>query len=261
MGHKLEEGNGECLVHLGFSEDGQCLDLSKDKFEADLEGFRIAFSRLSCNLIQLQKQENSAWLMARRIPESLQGVPEVRVAVVGNVDAGKSTMLGVLTKGVLDDGRGKARINLFRHKHELDSGRTSSIGCEILGFDGKGQPITSTDLSSSGVVRLSWEQVCSRAHKIINFLDLAGHEKYLKTTMFGLTGCAPDYSMLMVGANAGMIGMAREHLSISFALNVPVLVVITKIDMCPANVLEETMRQLNKVSISLLNIILSLFRF
>lgn len=26
----------------------------------------------------------------------------------------QSTLLGVLTKGVLDDGRGKARINLFR---------------------------------------------------------------------------------------------------------------------------------------------------
>jgi len=34
---------------------------------------------------------------------------EVRVAVVGNVDSGKSTLLGVLTHGVLDDGRGDAR--------------------------------------------------------------------------------------------------------------------------------------------------------
>ena len=33
---------------------------------------------------------------------------EVRVAVVGNVDSGKSTLLGVLTHGVLDDGRGDA---------------------------------------------------------------------------------------------------------------------------------------------------------
>ena len=34
---------------------------------------------------------------------------EVRVAVVGNVDSGKSTLLGVLTHCVLDDGRGDAR--------------------------------------------------------------------------------------------------------------------------------------------------------
>lgn len=44
------------------------------------------------------------------------------------VDAGKSTLLGVLTKGALDDGRGRTRVNLFRHKHEIESGRTSSVG-------------------------------------------------------------------------------------------------------------------------------------
>lgn len=63
---------------------------------------------------------------------------EIRVAVVGNVDAGKSTLLGVLTHGELDNGRGHARQKLFRHKHEMESGRTSSVGNDILGFDGEG---------------------------------------------------------------------------------------------------------------------------
>lgn len=52
-------------------------------------------------------------------------------------------MLGVLVKGDLDDGRGKARVNLFRHKHEMDTGRTSSVGMEIMGFNTKGQVVTS----------------------------------------------------------------------------------------------------------------------
>ena len=34
---------------------------------------------------------------------------EVRVAVIGNVDSGKSTLVGVLTRGLPDDGRGLAR--------------------------------------------------------------------------------------------------------------------------------------------------------
>ena len=33
---------------------------------------------------------------------------------------------------------------------------------------------------------------------MITFIDLAGHEKYLKTTVFGMTGHAPDFGMLMV---------------------------------------------------------------
>lgn len=64
---------------------------------------------------------------------------DLRVAVLGNVDSGKSTLLGVLTQGELDNGRGRARLNLFRHLHEVQSGRTSSISFEILGFNSKGE--------------------------------------------------------------------------------------------------------------------------
>ncbi len=57
---------------------------------------------------------------------------EVRVAVIGNVDSGKSTLVGVLTRSVLDDGRGSARSKVFKHGHEEATGRTSSIGQHTL---------------------------------------------------------------------------------------------------------------------------------
>ena len=68
-------------------------------------------------------------------------------------------MLGVLVKGGLDDGRGKARVNLFRHKHEIESGRTSSVGMEIMGFDTRG------DIVASNVPgrKLSWEEIGKRS--------------------------------------------------------------------------------------------------
>lgn len=28
--------------------------------------------------------------------------------------------------------------------------------------------------------KLTWEEVCTRATKVLSFVDLAGHEKYLK---------------------------------------------------------------------------------
>lgn len=68
-------------------------------------------------------------------------------------------MLGVLVKGNLDDGRGKARVNLFRHKHEIESGRTSSVGMEIMGFDTLGNVIA----SSVPGRKLSWEEIGNRA--------------------------------------------------------------------------------------------------
>lgn len=49
--------------------------------------------------------------------------------------------------------------------------------------------------------------------------------------------CASS-DLFQVGSNAGIVGMTKEHLGLALALNVPVFVVVTKIDMCPANILQ-----------------------
>ena len=64
-------------------------------------------------------------------------------AVAGSVDAGKSSLVGVLTHGIdgrplLDNGCGSARMNVFQHKHEIETGRTSSLSQQMLGYDEEG---------------------------------------------------------------------------------------------------------------------------
>lgn len=81
--------------------------------------------------------------------------------MVGNVDAGKSTLLGVLTHGELDNGRGLARMKLFRHKHEMESGRTSSVGNDILGFDAGGNVVNKSDHG-----HLDWVKICEQSAKV-----------------------------------------------------------------------------------------------
>ncbi|KAI3388982.1 hypothetical protein SNEBB_006639 [Seison nebaliae] len=169
---------------------------------------------------------------------------EVRIGVVGNVDAGKSTMLGVLTHCVLDDGRGLARQCLFRHKHEIETGRTSSVGYDILGYSSTGCIVNRIIEQQS---THDWNYICKNSSKIITFIDLAGHEKYLKTTVFGLTSHQPDYCMLMIGANSGIIGMTKEHLGLALALRLRIFVVITKIDMCPEDIRVNTITYLEKM--------------
>ena len=48
----------------------------------------------------------------------------------------------------------------------------------------------------------------ARASKVVTLVDLAGHERYFKTTAYGLTGHMPDYACLIVGANAGLLTAA-----------------------------------------------------
>lgn len=79
------------------------------------------------------------------------------------------------------------------------------------------------------------EEICERSSKLVTFLDLAGHRKYLKTTVSGLSGYVPHYVMMVVSAMAGIMGMTREHLVLARALEVPFFVVVTKIDLTSPN--------------------------
>ncbi|CEJ93147.1 Putative GTP-binding protein 1 [[Torrubiella] hemipterigena] len=258
---RIDEGMGEDVFDLGYENNG-------DSMHFTLDQWNTAYARLlkaadsvpaKCQLLLTHNvggdveaasttttskdTSSTGKVLVRRMPATVEEAIETRIAVVGNVDAGKSSLLGVLVKGDLDDGRGRARVNLFRHKHEIETGRTSSVGMEILGFSGTGEVITSDTPGR----KLSWEEIGKRSAKVITFTDLAGHEKYLRTTVFGMLSSSPNYCLLMVAANNGLVGMSKEHLGIALALNVPVMVVITKIDICPAHILEETISQITKI--------------
>ena len=127
---------------------------------------------------------------------------EIRSAAIGNVDSAKSTTISVIANNCLDDGKGSARSLILKHPHEKDTGRTSSITQHYIKTD----------------------------DTIIGFVDLAGHEKYLKTTISGLNGYFIDYAMVTIGVDRGIIGMTKEHLAIALALKIPIFIVITKID-------------------------------
>lgn len=134
-----------------FYIDSTEAGLAEDEFEASVATLKSLASTQEAGCKQLRQRQlehglTGQFLVRRRLDE--QDFLEIRVAVVGNVDAGKSTLLGVLTHGELDNGRGHARQKLFRHKHEMESGRTSSVGNDILGFDSVGKSKSSVNKNS-----------------------------------------------------------------------------------------------------------------
>ena len=144
---------------------------------------------------------------------------EVRIASIGNVDSGKSTTISVLSKNIIDNGRGAARKSLLKHPHEKTTGRTSCISHSFVKKD----------------------------KKIYTFIDLAGHEKYLKTTIRGLNGYFIDYAMVVIGADRGIIGMTKEHLIVALSLKIPIFVVITKTDVAVEKKLKNIEKRLRVI--------------
>lgn len=248
MKWRLQEGQGEAIYEIGVEDNGNLTGLTEAEMKASLETLQKMAIRLGATLSVIQKKQldsssgndirSVAEILVRRVPDNQQFI-DLRLAVLGNVDAGKSTILGVLTQGELDNGRGRARLNLFRHLHEIQSGRTSSISHEIIGFNANGQVF---NYSESRTV----EEIIENSTKIITLIDLCGHQKYLKTTIFGLTGYSPDFAMLVVSANTGLVGTTKEHLGFALALGVPTFVVVTKVDTCRATQVERTLRQLER---------------
>lgn len=153
-----------------------------------------------------------------------------------------SSLLGVLTSGHLDDGRGKARTSILNYPHEHATGRTSSIAHHILGFDAKGGTVNNDRLG-----KMTWPEIVQRSEKVISFNDLCGHEKYLKTTILGLSSTFPDLCFIIVGANMGLTRMTKEHIFLCLTLKIPFVVIITKMDIVKdrKNVYDDTMDKLH----------------
>lgn len=124
-----------------------------------------------------------------------------------------SSTLGVLTSGVLDDGKGLARDKVAKHPHEIKTGKTSDISTHTLFHDNK---------------------------KVV-LVDLCGHEKYLKTTLYGVTGFFPDYGILIVSANRGFLKMTKEHMGIFIRMKIPFVILVTRVDITPQNIYEDVM--------------------
>jgi len=170
----------------------------------------------------------------------------IRIAVVGNVDAGKSTLIGTLTTSCLDDGRGKSRTSIMKHRHEIESGRTSTAATHLMGFRSTGEPIAGRD-QVRAMKRKSEDEIARESYRVITLMDLAGHEKYLKTTIHGVSSGFADHALVLVNARHPPTHMTQHHLNLCCSFGIPVIVVFTKIDGCPDHAYKTSKEEVSKM--------------
>jgi GTPase len=191
--------------------------------------------------------------------ESATVSDQLKVSLTGTTTSGKSSLLGSLTTATLDNGRGKSRLNLLRHRHEIASGMTSSVTQELLGYSdtaraaGKDDAVDVVNYASGNVS--SWVDIHAscQSGRLVLLSDSAGHPRYRRTTVRGLIGWAPDWTLLCIPADnsedtSGMTGstpppeevlgtssvdidLSQAHLDLCLKLNLPLVVVITKLDL------------------------------
>ncbi|KMQ90999.1 gtp-binding protein 2-like protein [Lasius niger] len=238
MKWRLREGHGEAIYQIGVEDNGKLAGLTKEEMKASLKTLKDMASRLGAtirilreriatsstnNTLASQNRNNNINKEEKKVAEVLvkklrkddredqDSIVDLRLAVIGAQDAGKSTLLGVLTQGELDNGRGRARLNMLRHLHEIKTGRTSSISHEIIGFDSTGHILNYAEMATA-------EEICEHASKVVTFIDLAGHRKYLRTTVLGLTGFC-DMSETLVQLEDAMMTQGYPKQLVLFSNN------------------------------------------
>ncbi|KAF9765683.1 hypothetical protein IL306_002016 [Fusarium sp. DS 682] len=190
--------------------------------------------------------------IAESIPVPSRGsstTPQLRVTFTGPTTSGKSSLLGTLSTGTLDNGRGNSRLSLLKHRHEVVTGVTSSIAQELIGY--KDHSILNY---SHGNIE-SWVDIhdCSEGGRLVFVSDSAGHPRYRRTVLRGLMNWAPHWIILclavddadiatkgygvtsstqdVLGVTAVGVDLVKAHLTLSLKLDIPLAVVITKMDL------------------------------
>ncbi|MCJ1450051.1 hypothetical protein MMC28_000379 [Mycoblastus sanguinarius] len=212
------------------------------------------------------KRDNNEAQISEIQPQSEQ----LRVSLTGSTTSGKSSLLGTLSTSTLDNGRGKSRLSLLKHRHEIVSGVTSSLAQELIGY----QDMVSSNnasISHSNVINYasgnvsSWNDIHSASDqgRLVFVTDSAGHPRYRRTTVRGLVSWAPHWTLCCVAADddedsKGKIGatassseilgtaglgvdLSKAHLELCLKLDLPLIVIITKLDIASKLGLRQTL--------------------
>jgi GTPase len=186
---------------------------------------------------------------------------QLRITLTGPTMSGKSTLLGTLTTSTLDNGRGSSRLSMLKHRHEITSGITSSVTQELFGYQDSGSDVEVVNYATENIA--SWIDVHAAASgsRLVFVSDSAGHPRYRRTTVRGLVGWAPHWTLLCVPADdthdtasrdsgvstppqAPDLDLSGAQLDLCLRLGLPLVVVITKLDLASRNGLKGTLSKL-----------------
>lgn len=219
MRWRLNEGKGHALYRLGIEDNGKVTGMCPRDFGLTIKAFNKVVELSDAEKMGTYQLKISvpvspdgkgktkrqiricADIHVRRTDKGMSNT-EKKFIVVGPAQAGKSTLIGVLSQGMLDDGRGSARLTTFKHKHEIISGRTSTASAfDIFGFSENGKVWDYSRIESA-------EEMCKRSKYLVTLIDVAGMQRYKKTLIHGLEFTNPDGAIIVIQA-----GQVQQHLA------------------------------------------------
>jgi GTPase len=120
----------------------------------------------------------------------------------------------------------------------------------LIGFDATGATIV-VPHTKNNKKNHDYQDAYIAAHahdRTVSLMDLAGHEKYFKTTIAGLCRGMADYALVLVNASHPPTHMTVHHLNLCNLSGIPVIIVLSKLDYCPsAEVVRHTKKRIQEI--------------
>ncbi|MEE8168176.1 MAG: GTP-binding protein [Candidatus Hydrothermarchaeales archaeon] len=227
MKYRVLNGRGRAIYLVGVSDGGEIKGLPRGKFDETIDVLGSIAKEAGLAITEKNYFRYNGGTVGKLVIEEWKMSKEhLLIGTAGHVDHGKSTLVGTLVSGQLDDGSGKTRRYLDTQKHEIERGLSADLSYAVYGFGDNGKAIRLNNPLS----KKEKASVVANSKKIVTFVDTVGHEPWLRTTIRGIVGQKLDYGVLTIAADDGITHVTKEHLAILLAMELPVIIVITKND-------------------------------
>ena len=234
MKWRINEGNGIAFYFLGVDDNGSIKGLNKQDFSISIKNLNKIVKFISAKITKIDSKEiNKLKWHVITINLIQEQIYNSRVVFIGPSNSGKTTLISNLTNNISDDGNGKSRKLVFNHKHEIYSGRTSSISIE------------------KKIIKIGKEKHC------INLIDTPGYNKYMKTTLSALLKYDNNMVILCINPLEIKISELKFYLNLIIFLNINFVLVLTKKDQYRPfqksfllkNILQVTSKKINIIEV------------
>ncbi|MBI2543181.1 MAG: GTP-binding protein [Candidatus Aenigmarchaeota archaeon] len=244
MKYLLEIGKNTAIYVIGVDDDGKTKGLNELEFEETLNVLKVVASENNARIGKVERFSDNGTLIGKVIISKVTTngfKSHIIVTTSGNVNHGKSTLIGTLMTGKQDLGHDNW-LFLDTLPHEIERNLSADLHYALLGFKNS-RPI----YLKNPLDKKERSRVMEQAEKLVSFVDIPGHENFLRTAIRGAVGQDVDYGLLVVAADDGVMPMTKEHLGLLLAINIPVVVCITKIDRIGKKKIEETKLQIEEL--------------
>ena len=123
---RLNEGDGVCYYYIGVDDDGSIYNISCDEIKSSINTLKIMAKECNSSIVKTKKKKENYYIVTLKKNWCINKYNEYRVLFIGDTNTYKTTVLARLIKG-------KNNKNyIVNHKHEIESGNTSSINYYTL---------------------------------------------------------------------------------------------------------------------------------